>query len=97
MFSSNDKAEVDLSDWSVEVLPVDNGSETVITLRTHEIVIENQSKIYKTLDLINKILFVVGAALLVILLGAVVAYSIFILNNLQIIEIVKSQQVPGSH
>ena len=86
----------ELSDWDVEVISAKKiDGETVFTLRTHQLIVNNQSKVYSILSKINAGLLVISMALLIGLVVLSIILSIAVLDNLHIIDVIKTQNVPG--
>lgn len=86
----------DLSDWDVEVISAKKiDGDTVFTLRTHQLIVTNQSKVYSILSKINAGLLILSMALLIGLVVLSIILSIAVLDNLHIIDVIKTQNVPG--
>jgi hypothetical protein len=85
-----------LSDWEAETISVIQNGETVFTLRTHEFIVENKSPIYRMIARLNTVLLIVFTLVLLGLIALSVAMSLLLLNNLHVINEMKTQIVPGS-
>ena len=71
-------------------------SYDVITLRTHEITIERQTGWYLFFSILNRILLVLATLMLLGVMALSIMYSMVILDNMHVIEVIRTQTVPGS-
>jgi hypothetical protein len=95
----NDSAPAkELTDWESEVLdtPHSHGTDHVFTLRTHEIIVERSGKLYKLFTTVDAIILILVTVLLLAIIVAVVLFSLVMLNNLQMLDVIRTQAVPGS-
>jgi len=91
--TNEDKA----AEWHVDVAPGTTlpHADTIITLRTHEIIVERKGKLYTILNNVNKGLLIVSSMLLFSVSILSIVFAVTLLNNLHILEVMKSQVVPG--
>lgn len=80
-------------------LPASTGEErglkTVISLRTHQITIERRDRWYMTFSVINRILLLLCTLALLSVIALSIFFAIVMLDNLHVIDTIRTQPVPG--
>lgn len=81
-----------LDDYDDEVLPrVFTTADTVINIRTREVIVEKDSKLFRVLSRINKVLLVVGTLLMLTVIGLMLALTIQLMDGLHVLQAIRNQ------